>query len=560
MQVPAAISARLRALRARAFLERDYRSFRRRYGPIVGPSPAPTRGVGLIASLSYSSYQAKLEGMFAKALQQQGLEPVVLTLPDAGVARRYHELFGIARFVTLDDYLDAEQEELVRREAAALLERVSAPGDLKALTFRGADVGREAFSTVSRYLHEGGIELGDPRARRLLEQVLPAAIRTTVGGERLLGDLRPELVLFNERNYADQGPLCDVALARGLDVVQWVAGFEDDTMVFKRYTRETKAYHPRSLADESWPLIEAMPWTERHERELEEDFARRYDKTATYFGRWNQGWTQELSPEQVVERIGLDPARKTAVLFSHVLWDANMFYGRDLFADQEEWFVETLLAACANDRVNWVVKLHPANVWKRKRDRAEGELGELVAIRDRVGALPPHVRLLLPDSEIATRSLFAVTDWGVTIRGSIGFELPCFGTPVLTAGTGYYSGHGFTVDSASREEYLARVASIEEIPPLSPEQVLLARKHAYALFRLRQTRFTSFRAVFMPLDRIDRPLEASIELSVGSADELRRAGDLRRLGDWIVGSRALDYLEPELGANRLGVEAVEMAR
>ena len=36
-----------------------------------------------------------------------------------------------------------------------------------------------------------------------------------------------------------------------------------------------------------------------------------------------------------------------------------MFYGRDLFADQEEWFVETVRAAAANDAVNWVVKLHP---------------------------------------------------------------------------------------------------------------------------------------------------------------------------------------------------------
>jgi hypothetical protein len=541
------LSARVRAVRSRVILERDYRSFRRRYGGIVGPGPPAGRGVALVASLTYSTYQVKLEGMFAKALQLQGLDPVVATLPDARLARRYLELYGIRRFVTLDDYLDEEQEELARRESAALLEQVEEPSDLKALTFRGAAVGREAFSTVSRYLHEGGVSLDDPRARRLLEQVLPSALRTAIAAQGMLDDLRPEVVLFNERNYADQGPLCDVALARDLNVVQWVAGFEDDTMVFKRYTRETKSYHPRSLSDESWPRIEAMDWTERHERQLEEDFTRRYDKTATYFGRWNQGWTEERSPEEIVGRLGLDPARKTAVLFSHVLWDANMFYGRDLFADQEEWFVETLRAACRNDRVNWVVKLHPANVWKRKRDRARGELGELAAIREHVGELPAHVRLLAPDTDISTRSLFDVTDWGLTIRGSIGFELPCFGKPVLTAGTGYYSGYGFTVDSETADEYLARVAAIHEIPPLTDEQVLLARKHAYALFRLRQSRFTSFRSVFVPLKRIADPLEATIELSVRSAEELQRSDDLRRVGDWVASSDALDYLEPAAG-------------
>jgi hypothetical protein len=222
-----------------------------------------------------------------------------------------------------------------------------------------------------------------------------------------------------------------------------------------------------------------------------------------------------------------------------------MFYGRDLFADQEEWFVETLRAACRNDRVNWVVKLHPANVWKLRRDGYEGELDEYVAIREQIGELPPHVHLLPPDTDISTWSLFPVTDYGVTIRGSTGFELPCFGTPALTAGTGFYSGRGFTVDSESAEEYLGRLRAIHEVPPPTPQQVELARKHAYAMFRLRQTRFTSFRSVYRSVDEIDAnsPFEATIEVSARTPEELARAEDLRRFGDWAVDSRALDYLE-----------------
>ena len=93
---------------------------------------------------------------------------------------------------------------------------------------------------------------------------------------------------------------------------------------------------------------------------------------------------------------------------------------------------------------------------------------------------------------MSTWSLFDATDWGVTIRGSVGFELPCFGVPVLTAGTGFYSGRGFTVDSDTAEEYLRRLARIQDTPPLDDEAIELARRHAHALFRLRQTRFHSF--------------------------------------------------------------------
>jgi len=541
-----ALAARGRGLRARATLERDYWSFRRKHGRALAEPPAATRGVALIASLTYSTFQAKLEGMIARAFQLKGLEPVAVVLPDARMARRYLELFGVRRFVHLADFMHAELAEEAAAAGRELLAQVAKPSDLKALTFRGADVGRQALSTASRYLHEGGVDLNDRHARELLGRLLPAAIWTAVASDELLDAVRPELVLFNERNYADSGPVCDIALKRGVDVIQFVAGFEDETLVFKRYTEETKGIHPRSLSDESWRQVAAFEWTPDHDQALDEEFARRYDRSATFLARWNQGWTRRQPRDEIARALDLDPTKRTAVVFSHVLWDANMFFGRDLFADQADWFVETVKAAAANDRVNWIVKLHPSNVWKRKRDSVGGELDELRLIREGVGELPSHLHLLEPDTDISTWSLFDVTDWGITIRGSIGFELPCFGKPALTAGTGFYSGRGFTVDSETKAEYLERLRTIETIPAPTAEQVRLARKHAHALFRLRQTRFTSFRAVYQPLERVDRPSEASIEILPRSPDELGRAEDLRRLGDWAVDSRALDYLEREV--------------
>ena len=99
-----------------------------------------------------------------------------------------------------------------------------------------------------------------------------------------------------------------------------------------------------------------------------------------------------------------------------------------------------------------------------KRDRFEGELDELTAIREKVGSLPATSTFFVP-TRTSARGPFDITDWGITIRGSVGFELPCFGTPALTAGTGFYSDRGFTVDSDSPEQYLARLRAIEEIPP-----------------------------------------------------------------------------------------------
>ena len=146
-----------------------------------------------------------------------------------------------------------------------------------------------------------------------------------------------------------------------------------------------------------------MRWTKERDAELDEEFAKRYGN-AWALSRRIQGWTSDRSRDEVIAALGLDPAKKTAVLYSHILWDANMFYGEDLFADQEEWFVETVRAAAANPRVNWIVKLHPANVWKLKREGIEGARDEETAIREAVGGLPPHVAVVRPDSEIGRAS------------------------------------------------------------------------------------------------------------------------------------------------------------
>jgi len=541
-----ALSSLPERVRRRAVLERDIARLRRESGDALrsvrdGEGPA-----ALFVSLTEFVYQLKLEGMLGKALQLAGWKPIVLVQDDSWVPRKYLAAFGIESFATLAPYLD----DAARAEAAAAAREIigakPALADVRDLTFHGARIGRNVLATVSRALHEGAVDLDDPRARAELDRLLPSTLEATIAAERLLEDLDPALVLFLERNYAAEAPISDVALVQGLDVVQYVSGPQDDTLIFKRFTRETRREHPRSLSEESWRRVRELPWTPERDAELDEEFAKRYGN-AWALSRRIQSWTEDRPRGEVIAELGLDAAKKTAVLYSHILWDANMFYGEDLFADQEEWFLETVRAAAANPSVNWIVKLHPANVWKLKRERIEGARDEETAIREAVGELPAHVAIVRAESEISTRSIFGLTDYGITIRGSVGFELPCFGVPVLTAGTGFYSGRGFTIDSASPEEYLERLRTIGSIEALGREQVELARRHAWALFRLRPTAFASFLATIRPLEEMGHPLDHDVEIRVRTPDELRGAADLKRIGSWLTQSRDLDYLEPATG-------------
>jgi hypothetical protein len=53
-------------------------------------------------------------------------------------------------------------------------------------------------------------------------------------------------------------------------------------------------------------------------------------------------------------------------------------------------------------------------------------------------------------------------DYCLTVHGTAGIEAARLGITVLTTGTGRYDRRGFTSDSDSREEYLAKPARIQE--------------------------------------------------------------------------------------------------
>ncbi len=530
-------------LRAELDIRADARRFRndhpflRRAGTREGP-PA------LVVSLTDWPYQLKIEGMLLKALEGQGLRPYVLT--SAAIrrrARRYLDTFGFEELIDLERFsADAQSDEIATAVDAFMADRVTVQR-LKNLRFRETYVGRQVLSSLSRSLLTGSVDLSDPEARSLLTKLLPQAMALCVAAESMLEEIDPAIMIFNEARYAGYGPIFETALRQRRNVIQFVHGFSDDTLVLKRYTGETSRFHPRSLGEAAWNDVAREPWTSSLEEELASQFEQRYAGKDLLSRRLHRG-TRARGRDALLDELALDPQRPVAVVFSHVLWDANLFYGDDLFEDQEEWLVETVREAAANPSLNWIVKLHPANVWKLKAESQRGELNEVKAIRAAVGELPQHVKLLLPDTDISTVSLFGAADYALTIRGTIGIEAPCYGVPVVTAGTSHYSGRGFTLDSPTVDAYRRLLRGLQDVPPLTDEQVQLAKKHAHALFCRRPLRFTSFETTMEPVERMGHPLDHNVELLLRSWDDLVAAPDLRAFAEWAVDRTRDDYLSP----------------
>lgn len=524
-------------------IAKDYMDVKR-HCRFLKEQPESSGGNGrkiLVVSLTQFLYQVKLEAILAKALQISGCDVEILTWRHCFWPEKYFRLHGFEKFTYFDDYIDRFLAGDVSADCEGFLSQDLSLQNIKSWRFKGCRVGQQVLGTMGRAKY-GMPDLTDAKMRRQFGKKLWQNIKAIYAAHALFSERNFDILLFNEANGMYYGGVFDVAFRKRKSIIQFVQPLRDDSLIFKRYDEESFGLHPNSLSQSTFERIKSFAWTPKHEERLWEEFESRYG------GKWflssrNFSDARQKDKNEIIRQLGLDPAKKTAVLFSHVLWDANLFYGEDIFEDYEEWFVETIKAACRNPLVNWVIKLHPSNVWKRNREGVTGELRESVLIREKIGDLPKHIFLVYPETNISALSFFKLADYGITSRGTVGMELPCFGVPVLTAGTGRYSGLGFTVDSSSKEEYLEKIGHIAEIPPLTGEQVLLAKKYAFAVFNLRPWVMQSVRPQFRYKKRGAHPLDHNCRCTALSWESLKASGDLKKFSSWALNSGSPDYLE-----------------
>ncbi len=522
--------------RRRAEVARDVAATRKQVGDFINQGRQFEQGRGDFAVLSQTSMPLKLKfySLLAKRMQLEGYRPVMLSYGQSDVAGRYFDLFGFEQQHNVRDFIrrphTAHQIEQAVRDLMPAHLSVYAT---RQCCYGDVPVGTYALSSASRVLQRLPPDLNEPEFTGAFARYLKTAISTTLAAEQILDRLEIRKILLRDIGYAVNGPFVDVALRRGVDCLVVADAQRAGCWVFKRYTPLNRFDHEFSISHQAWRELQHHELTAEMDRQVTEELAARYQADSLADKRRLQSGKATLSPQETRELLGLDPEKKTAVVFAHVSWDGAFFFGEDLFSDFDEWLLETTRAAIANPHLNWLIKLHPLNVLLHAFDgRSEFEAAEMSYLNG-LGQLPAHVKILPSDTPINTSSLFPIIDYGLTVRGTIGLELPCLGVPVLTAGTGRYEGRGFTIDSVSREEYLNRLARLHETPPLSAEGRRLARLHYYYLMLHRQVSFKDIAPMTVrQRNEADSSLFNNIEINARSLDDIRRAHSLTLFADW----------------------------
>jgi hypothetical protein len=362
-----------------------------------------------------------------------------------------------------------------------------------------------------------------------------------------------------DKGYAGAGELFDLAVHRGVDTINWNFGYKSNRLALKRYNTRNDRNHPLCPSAEAWSSMRTLPWSRSHGDEVRQELFGAYNSEDWFSAVGTQFNKRILSREATRRELGLSGDRKVAVIFPHILWDGSFFYGEDLFEDYTEWLVETIKAACANDRLQWVVKLHPAHIVKAVRDNYRGKPAELAALEGIIETLPSHVTLVHPETSISTYSLLHIADYVITVRGTVGIEAALFGVPAVTAGTGRYDRRGFTLDSSTQDEYRARLATLETYPPLTADQIELAERYTFYVFLCRPLRLSCASLEYAR----DGKASPKVTVHCQSPEQWLESPDMISLVKWFGDIAAEDFVGSPFGSmapadSELGRPSIEI--
>jgi hypothetical protein len=310
-------------------------------------------------------------------------------------------------------------------------------------------------------------------------------------------------------------------------------GQKKSSWIFKRHAKYTKSRHYFSLSESTWEDLKKNPLTDQMKKAVDKEISGRYNPVSDEDTRRLQSGKVIKSKEEVQKQLGLDPNKKTAVIFSHVAWDATFFYGKCLFTDYEDWLYQTVEFVNKNcPHINWIVKVHPYNAFKLQRESIKTTSEERL-----LASLMPfekHVVMMMPDTDINSQSLFNVIDFALTVNGSVGFEYPIFGINAILAGTGRYEGFGFTIEPQSREEYFEQLKNINQIPALSDSQKTMALKHYYYAIVGKQVMFEDVAPMsLLKLHEADSSVHNNISITASSLEDFKNKKSIQLWSTWM---------------------------
>lgn len=349
------------------------------------------------------------------------------------------------------------------------LARTLTPDQMCAYTVDGIAVGEHARAGAIRFFARTTLEK-EEHGIDVLRRYFAAALITRFATDRLLSQRRYVSVTFNHGIYVPQGIVGEVVRRHGVRVATWIIAYRKNSFIFSH----DDTYHHTLMSEpaSSWADLE---WDDEIEAELLTYLKSRWTGAEDWIS-FNRAPETELAA--ITAATGIDFSKPAIGLLTNVMWDAQLHYPQNAFADMWEWLVTTIRYFETRPDLQLIIRVHPAEL----RGHIQSRQPVAEELRREMGTLPPNVHVIPPDSPVSTYAVMAQCDSVLIYGTKTGVELASFGIPVIVAGEAWIRNKGITIDAQSREHYLELLRSLPMKRPLDAATIRRAKKYAYHFF------------------------------------------------------------------------------
>lgn len=345
--------------------------------------------------------------------------------------------------------------------------------NLDELQYQNVNVGKNVRSAILRFLK--GHDL--PNDRLLVHEYAYSGLVCAAAAARAIEKLGSARIFMSHGVYVDWGPALHVALARKVPIAAWMASYLPSCF-YLRHVEDGVHIDFHNMSSAAWDEIGSGVFTEKQSECLDLFLQGRYKKDTSFDMKIFKQYTGQV--DRLRARYRLDPAKPLWGIMAHINWDTVSDYSPMIYESFNQWMHDTIQVIKDISDVQWLIKVHPAEVWDNP------ESGVEYLVKTHFPELPKHIRVLGAEENISPLDFFNMVDGGVTVYGTAGLELALQGKPVILAGDAHYGRKGFTYDADSREHYRERLKKAGQLPRLSDAEIELARRYAYCYFIQRQ--------------------------------------------------------------------------
>ncbi len=340
---------------------------------------------------------------------------------------------------------------------------------------RGIDLASIVRSGVLRYFGAGHVE-NTQEHLNVARHYLASALMAQLAVERWLDSFQPDAVIAHHGIYVPQGIVCQVAKAKGVRVVVWGPSYRKGTFMFSH----DDTYH-LTLIDEPTSTWRDMPWDESKRAQITSYLDDRAGISKNSSGDWSwvakSGGAHQVPEGGIIQTLGLDPNKPTAVLLTNILFDANIFYQSNAYEYLLDWIVDTIEHFRGRPDAQLVIRVHPHE--HQNTTVRQTIVGELDRLRIK---LPSNVRLVKSEHKINTYALVRAAKTVLLYGTKTGVEIAHLGIPIIVAGEAWIRDKGLTIDITSRNEYLEMLGKFPDRLPTEFNDPESALKYAYHYF------------------------------------------------------------------------------